>query len=78
MTTQELAAAVIALCIIGIIYFGGARILDEQRRANLPAWHWGDAQRRDDDDGEPDWFASDAACLVYLAFVLAMLYRLLK
>lgn len=46
LTWQEGWTAVIALCVIGIVFLGGEAIRDELNNHHEKPWRWGDPQRR--------------------------------
>ena len=46
LSLHEISIAVIALCIVGLIYLGGEAIRDEFKINNQKPWRWGDAHRR--------------------------------
>ncbi len=50
LSAQEFWIAVIPICVIGLIYFGGEAIRDELKISNKNPWRWGDKQRRNSDE----------------------------
>lgn len=46
LTWQETWAAIIAVCVVGLIYLGGEALRDEFKVSDKKPWRWGDPQRR--------------------------------
>ncbi len=43
-------AATIAVCVVGLVYFGGEALRDDFKIDNEKPWAWGDQQRRGKDE----------------------------
>jgi len=77
LTSQEFWTAVIPICVVGLIYFGGEAIRDEFKISNEKPWRWGDEHRRA--SKEPTWashFALAPATLLLVIFAIGLLRRL--
>lgn len=46
LSFHELWTAIIPLCLVGLIYFGGEALRDEIKIENQKPWRWGDKPRR--------------------------------
>lgn len=77
MTDQTLWAGIVALCVTGLIYFGGEAIRDEYKINGQKPWRWGDAHRRA--PKEATWgshLALGVATFMLVIFVIGILKRM--
>lgn len=50
LSWQEGWMAIIALCVVGVIFLGGEALRDEFKASDKKPWRWGDAQRRGNEE----------------------------
>ena len=77
LSFHELWTAVIPLCLVGLIYFGGEAIRDEFKISNEKPWRWGDAHRRA--PSEATWGSHTAlsvATIMLVIFTIGILRRM--
>lgn len=76
LTAQEFWIAIIPICVVGLIYFGGEAIRDEFKISNEKPWRWGDPQRRGSDGAT--WgthFVIAPVCLFIAGLTVRLLLR---